>query len=523
MQLDAEDAIDLVGTGGDRKDTFNITTLSALTVAACGHRVVKHGNGSASSKHGSSDTLRSVGVDFRQTEAGLRRQLDAANVTFVHAPLFHPALAPVAPVRRALGVATLFNLLGPLVNPAQPGYHYIGVADARMQGAYAASFEGHARGYNIVHAMDDYDEATLTGPVRCFTHHGRYTIQPRDVDLPPTRPEEITVAADPTAQFMTILRGEGSAAQTDTVALNAGLAIELLTGGTPQCLRRGGTRSPRLRPRLCQLPKALSGVSVLDDINARRRLSVAAQKAQRPQAGLELEASRMAREPISLSGALRTCEGPRVIAEHKRASPSEGDYGCPASLSTVVDGYASANATALSILTEGERFGGSLDHLRAARARVALPLLRKDFIVDEYQLLEARLAGADAVLLIAAGLSLKEAQRFCRKAHALQLEVLLELHDESELDYLSIGPDVVGVNNRNLKTLAIDLATSRRMLALLPTDVPRLSESGIKTAPDAAELIALGYDGLLVGTQFMKTDDPGRALANFLAQTRALL
>ena len=231
VDLDAGDAIDLVGTGGDRKDTFNITTLSALTVAACGHRVVKHGNGSASSKHGSSDTLRSVGVEFQQHEDGLRRQLDAANVTFVHAPLFHPALGPVAPIRRALGVSTLFNLLGPLVNSAEPGYHYIGVADARMQGAYASSFQRHARGFNIVHAMDDYDEATLTGPVRCFTHHGRYTVQPRDVSLAPTTPEDITVAADPSAQFLRILRGEGTPAETDTVALNAGLAIELRTGG----------------------------------------------------------------------------------------------------------------------------------------------------------------------------------------------------------------------------------------------------------------------------------------------------
>ena len=231
VDLDADDAIDLVGTGGDRKDTFNITTLSALTVAACGYRVVKHGNGSASSKHGSSDTLRSAGVAFRQNEEGLRRQLDAANITFVHAPLFHPALGPVAPIRRALGTATIFNLLGPLVNPAQPGYHYIGVADARMQSAYATSFGRHARGYTIVHAMDNYDEATLTGPVRCFTHRGRYTLQPRDVDLPPTGPAEIAVSGDdPTGQFLRILRGKGTAAETDTVALNAGLAIELRTG-----------------------------------------------------------------------------------------------------------------------------------------------------------------------------------------------------------------------------------------------------------------------------------------------------
>ncbi len=230
VDLDAVDAIDMVGTGGDRKNTFNVTTLSALTVAACGYRVVKHGNASASSSHGSSDALRGAGFSFRENEEGLRRQLDAANVTFLHAPLFHPALGPVAPVRRALGVGTLFNLLGPLVNPAKPSLHYIGVADARTQGVYAELFGQFARGYNIVHSMDNYDEVTLTGPARCFTHHGRYTIAPRDLGLAPTPAEAIEVASDPPAQFMRILRGRGTLAETDTVAANAGLAIEVLTG-----------------------------------------------------------------------------------------------------------------------------------------------------------------------------------------------------------------------------------------------------------------------------------------------------
>lgn len=264
-------------------------------------------------------------------------------------------------------------------------------------------------------------------------------------------------------------------------------------------------------------------MSVLDDINAARRIAVAEAKAGLSPKQLAQRAEAVTQAPNSLAAALRAGTGPRVIAEHKRASPSEGDYGCPATLADVVGGYVSAGAVGLSVLTEAERFGGSLEHLRSARALVTLPLLRKDFIVDEYQLYEARLAGADAVLLIAAGLSVAEAERFCRKAHELQLEVLLELHGEDELDYLRTGPDVVGVNNRNLRTLEIDLDTSRRMLAALPTDLPRLSESGIKTAADAADMLRLGYDGLLVGTQFMKTPDPGDALRTFLAQTSALL
>jgi len=225
IDLDAPDALDMVGTGGDRKDTFNITTISALTTAACGVRVVKHGNGSSSSKHGSSDTLRAAGFTFRQNRSELQAQLDAANITFLHAPLFHPSLGGVGPIRRSLGVATVFNLLGPLVNPARPPRNYIGVADARTQSIYADVFEAVSDEYCIVHSMDDYDETTLTGPVRCFTSQGRVTLQPKDFDLPPTSAEAITVDHDATAQFFRILSGKGTTAETDTVAANVALAL----------------------------------------------------------------------------------------------------------------------------------------------------------------------------------------------------------------------------------------------------------------------------------------------------------
>lgn len=227
LDLDAADALDMVGTGGDGKDTFNITTLSALTVAACGYRVLKHGNSSASSKHGSSDTLKAAGYSFRQNPYQVQRQLDSANISFLHAPLFHPALGNVAPLRRALGVGTLFNLLGPLVNPSQPKYNFIGVADARVQGLYAQVFDSNKLSYAIVHSNDGYDEVTLTGPVRSYSNRGRATLQPRDFGLPPTSAESIQVEDDATAQFLRILAGYGSVEETNTVAANAGLAIHL--------------------------------------------------------------------------------------------------------------------------------------------------------------------------------------------------------------------------------------------------------------------------------------------------------
>jgi indole-3-glycerol phosphate synthase len=263
-------------------------------------------------------------------------------------------------------------------------------------------------------------------------------------------------------------------------------------------------------------------MSVLDTINTQRRKDVELQKKIVSISELKSSAH-YGRVCSSLKGSLVSKGPAAIIAEHKRASPSEGDYACPANLEAVVRGYANAGVAAMSVLTEPHRFGGSLNHLREARGFTNLPLLRKDFIVDKYQIYEAKSAGADAILLIAAGLSLAEANDFSCLAHDLGLEVLLELHNVYELKYLSVNPDVVGVNNRNLKTLKIDLKSSIELFDQLPNDFVKISESGIKHAVDAARLLGYGYQGLLVGTQFMKTEDPGQACKRFIDSTTELL
>ena len=264
-------------------------------------------------------------------------------------------------------------------------------------------------------------------------------------------------------------------------------------------------------------------MSLLDDICARRRSSVARRRAAVPLHALPAPPTDVA---PSLSASLRGVrdEGVAVIAEHKRRAPSSGPLGTPATLAEVVDGYTTAGASGLSVLTEAEHFDGSLADLDEARRHTALPLLRKDFTVDAYQLHEARAHGASAVLLIAAALTLEEARRFRELAGELGLEVLLELHDPSELDYLAIDPEVVGVNNRNLATMHVDLAAGEALFGQLPTHGPlRISESGIHGPADAARMLGAGYEALLIGTQFMRTPDPGAALADFLAGTRRLL
>lgn len=208
-----------------------------------------------------------------------------------------------------------------------------------------------------------------------------------------------------------------------------------------------------------------------------------------------------------------------IIAEFKRKSPSKGWIHADAEVTDVVPKYAEGGASAVSILTDKKYFGGELEFIRQVRDMVPqLPILRKEFIIDPYQLYEARLVGADAVLLIAADLTKEECKTLAKKAHELQLETLLEVHSESELEYVGECIDMVGVNNRNLGTFHTDVANSYRLASLLPKDYLLVSESGISNPQTVRELREAGFRGFLIGETFMKTEDPGAALKEFIAQ-----
>jgi indole-3-glycerol phosphate synthase len=205
--------------------------------------------------------------------------------------------------------------------------------------------------------------------------------------------------------------------------------------------------------------------------------------------------------------------GVAVIAEFKRRSPSAGALRAEPELAEIVDAYARGGASALSILTEQPNFGGSLEDLSAARARCEVPVLRKDFIVDDYQLLEARAAGADAVLLIVAALEQETLGSLHEQARALALDVLVEVHDGVELERaLAIGAELVGVNNRDLRDFSVDLARTHALRGAIPAGVLVVSESGIATAAQLRELAADQVDAVLVGEMLMRAEDPERAL-----------
>ncbi len=253
---------------------------------------------------------------------------------------------------------------------------------------------------------------------------------------------------------------------------------------------------------------------ILEEIIAHKHAEVAGQEETLPVSCLESQLG-VPRPPRSLRQALAS-SSTGIIAEFKRRSPSKGWIHRNADAAQIPLTYQQVGAAALSILTDETYFGGSLEDIRRARPTVDLPILRKDFIISRYQLVQAKLAGADAILLIAAALTPQECRELTRQAHELGLEVLLELHGEHEIDYLDTEPDVVGINNRNLGTFHTDATHSLRLVGQLPKDMIRISESGISQPETLIQLRRAGFNGFLIGETFMKTDDPGKTLHAFI-------
>ena len=262
--------------------------------------------------------------------------------------------------------------------------------------------------------------------------------------------------------------------------------------------------------------------TILDDILAHKRQEVAAQKQRVDMDTLVANISASNDTPRGFMKALQArvaIGGTAVIAEVKKASPSMGVIRASFDPVAIAESYAAAGATCLSVLTDEKYFQGSGHYLRLVRAAVGLPLLRKDFIVDEYQIVEARALGADAILLIVAALSDAELAAFTRLAHDLGLDVLVEVHDEAECERaLQLPLRVIGVNNRNLHDFSVSLDTSRRIKMMLPADYLLVSESGIHTRADIEALQADGIHAFLVGGALMQADDPGAALSALLAK-----
>lgn len=252
-------------------------------------------------------------------------------------------------------------------------------------------------------------------------------------------------------------------------------------------------------------------MNILDQIIAVKKIEVALQKEKISIAELE-KSNLFGRRCISLKDKLKEKNNSGIIAEFKQKSPSKGIINSEARVEEVTRGYFDAGAVCLSVLTDSQFFGGSAENLKKAReANPEIPILRKDFMVDEYQIYEAKSWGADLILLIAACLEKEEAKKLALKAKLLGMEVLMEIHNEEELEIINEFVDFVGVNNRDLKTFTMDIETSVRLSKLIPDKFVKISESGLDNAKTIHYLRENGFKGFLIGESFMKTENPGEA------------
>ncbi|MFA6059219.1 MAG: indole-3-glycerol phosphate synthase TrpC [Taibaiella sp.] len=256
-------------------------------------------------------------------------------------------------------------------------------------------------------------------------------------------------------------------------------------------------------------------MNILEQIIRHKRRELQLKKRAQPIERI-MNSPLMERSVNSFTDSIRDKRKPGIIAEFKRKSPSEGIINVEVDVTEVTSGYTTYGASALSVLTEGGGFGGSSYDLDLARNNKDIPLLRKDFIIDEYQVAESKAIGADVILLIAAVLKPKEVQQLARFAHSLGLQVILEIHTQEELDRFCPGIDAVGVNNRNLKAFTTNIQQSINLYPHLPAEAVKLSESGIKTPADARLLLQAGFDGLLIGSLFMRESAPHLAFADFI-------
>jgi len=228
VNIGVENTIDIVGTGGDGKDTFNISTLACFIVAGAGQPVVKHGNYGASSVSGASNVMEQLGYQFKNEEAALSNEVKEAGICFLHAPLFHPALKTVGPIRRNIGVRTFFNMLGPIVNPAQPRYQLIGVYNLEMARIYNYVLQNLGKDFTLIHSLDGYDEIALTTDTKVITNKGEYIMTPYQLGKKKVFSEELhggKTVEEAASIFKNIIQGKGTWSQNAVVLSNAAMAL----------------------------------------------------------------------------------------------------------------------------------------------------------------------------------------------------------------------------------------------------------------------------------------------------------
>ncbi len=521
-----KNALDIVGTGGDGYDTINVSTMSCFVCAYLGVPVAKHGTRALSSKCGSFDLLEALSVPIKAEPKEVESLHKKHGITFLFAPYFHPALKKLHPIRKALGIRTIFNFVGPLLNPGNASYQVVGVSSAVIAKKIGETLMNIGRKRALViHSRDGLDEVSVSAPTDVYDYApGRpmrhYVIRPKKF-----YPKESIHGGTPVEnakRFKAILSGKGTAAENEFVALNS--ALGLFASGKVANIETGRKKA---------LEALASGLVIgvlekmlpnkLDVILEDKRHELETLKKSAPQKELEQKVKNSPRKIRNFKKALLADNSKiKLIAEIKKASPSLGDIKTDVDIKDQAKIYESAGASAISVLTNAH-FKGELGFLKQIRKETILPILRKDFIFDPYQIYESYLAGADALLLIATVLDEKTLSALVDLTHNLGMECLVETHTEEDVaKALKTKAKIIGINARNLKTFEIDLENIIHLAKKIPQDRILVAESGIETKKDVERLMEAGAKVILVGTALMRSANVKEKIRELCIQTKKI-
>jgi anthranilate phosphoribosyltransferase len=565
IPVSGEPLVDTCGTGGDASGTFNISTASAFVVAAAGGIVAKHGNRSVSSRSGSADVLEAAGVNLDLSPEQVARCIEETGIGFLFAPVFHGAMKFAAAPRKEMGVRTLFNLLGPLSNPAGAPNQVLGVFAEQWLEPMARVLERLGSRHSlVVHAEDGLDEISIAAPTRIAELRDgwfrTYTVTPEHFGLR-RAPLTHILADGPQASLGMIIdifagsKGPGR----DIVAMNAGAAIYAaglvgsLEAGVERAEQVIGDGSARLklnalvkwsrsakppatgpehgRGSAQQSPSPVRGTTqkpqqapdVLQKILAHKAEEVARRKSRMSLSDLEAQIENCSAPRGFVRALQEKIEqgSPAIIAELKKASPSKGVIRENFQPIQIAQSYQRGGATCLSVLTDQKFFQGSEVYLQLSRSACSLPVLRKDFTIDPYQVVEARAIEADCILLIVAALEDARMKELADTATDLGMDVLVEIHDFEELERaLKLDLPLLGINNRNLKSFETRLETTLDLLQYVPGDRIVVTESGIHSPADVRLMREHRVNAFLIGEAFMQAEEPGDKLREMFEGTR---
>ncbi len=516
VQLSITDAIDVCGTGGSGLSRINTSTISSFLLASLGVPVAKHGNKAASGRFGSFDLLESLGIHFSENPVVLESMYRDTNLVFLFARLFHPIMKHFAPVRQQIGKPTFFNILGPLLSPVDVTQQVIGTAfeDKMVTMAEVCKMIGKERVY-IVRGEDGLDEVSLTGRTEIVEmNHGsidRYFIAPEDFGVQTCTFQDIEGgdAAFNTKIVWDILDGKCSSRHRDLVLVNTALTLKMTD--RVQTLKEGmemaanSIESGKAAELLQRIIWLSSTPEILREIAENKKHEIAVRKHAVSITEIQRDLDPSNRSFIK---ALEK-EGISLIAEIKSASPSSGQIAKKeVDHVTIAQSYESSGASAISVLTDERYFHGNLDWMKDVSIQTeTIPILCKDFILDSYQIYEARSHGADAILLIAALLDQETMEDFIDIAISLGMDALCEVHNEEELArVLQTSASIIGINNRDLNTFVTDLGITNRLAEIIPANKIIVSESGISSREDVDQL-SPRIDAILVGTSIMKSSN----------------